>query len=68
MATGITMTKAVYYVAMATSFDFITPVLVEKFDSEADANTYAALMCRTRRRKYIVLKQVTEWDGITQEK
>lgn len=27
----------------------------------------AALMCRTKQRRYIVLEQVTEWDGTPQE-
>lgn len=26
-----------------------------------------ALMCRTKQRRYIVLEQVTEWDGTPQE-
>lgn len=28
---------------------------------------YAALMCRTKQRRYIVLEQVTEWDGTPQK-
>lgn len=43
------------------------PTVVEKFDNKADADSYAALMCRTKRRRYIVLEQVTEWDGTPQE-
>lgn len=30
-------------------------------------NGYAALMCRAKQRRYIVLEQVTEWDGTPQE-
>lgn len=41
--------------------------VVEKFDNKADADSYAALMCRSKQRRYIVLEQVTEWDGIPQE-
>lgn len=43
------------------------PTVVEKFDNKTDADSYAALMCRTKRRRYIVLEQVTEWDGTPQE-
>lgn len=31
------------------------------------ADSYAALMCRVKQRRYIVLEQVTEWDGTPQE-
>lgn len=31
------------------------------------AERYAALMCRAKQRRYIVLEQVTEWDGTPQE-
>lgn len=30
-------------------------------------NSYAALMCRAKQRRYIVLEQVTELDGTPQE-
>lgn len=55
----------VYYVAI--SYEFSSPVIVEKFDNSADANSYAALMSRTKQRKHIVLEQITEWDGTSQE-
>jgi hypothetical protein len=40
---------------------------VEKFDNLTDAESYAALMCRTKKARYIVLEQQTEWDGTSQE-
>lgn len=43
------------------------PTVVEKFDNKTDADSYAALMCRAKQRRYIVLEQVTEWDGTPQE-
>lgn len=62
------MEKTVFYVALSGSFDFMNPTLVEQFKNRADADSYAALMSRTKQRKYIVLEQITEWDGTTQEK
>lgn len=56
-----------YYVAIATATEVFNPTIVEKFNDKADADSYAALMCRTKRRKYIVLEQITEWDGTPQE-
>lgn len=52
------MENKVYYVAI--SYEFSNPVIVEKFDNSADANSYAALMSRTKQCKYIVLEQITE--------
>ena len=60
------METTVFYVAVAFGTIF-QPTVVEKFDNKADAESYAALMCRTKRRRYIVLEQVTEWDGTPQE-
>lgn len=50
------METTVFYVAV-----------VEKFDNKTDADSYAALMCRAKQRRCIVLEQVTEWDGTPQE-
>lgn len=61
----MSMENKIYYVA--TGYEFSNPTIVEKFDSSADANSYAALMSRTKQRKYIVLEQITEWDGTSQE-
>lgn len=60
------MEKTVFYVAVL--FDYFSPTIVEKFENRADADSYAALLSRTKQRRYIVLEQVAEWDGTTQEK
>ena len=60
------METTVFYVAVAYNGDFNLTV-VEKFDNKTDADSYAALMCRAKQRRYIVLEQVTEWDGTPQE-
>ena len=60
------METKVFYVAVA--FDAIfNPRLVEKFDNLTDAESYAALMCRAKKARYIVLEQQTEWDGTPRE-
>jgi hypothetical protein len=61
------MEQKIYYVAISISSEIFMPTIVEKFENRADADYYAALMCRTKHRKYIVLEQVTEWDGTPQE-
>lgn len=60
------METTVFYVAVAYNGGF-NPAVVEKFDNKTDADSYAALMCRVKQRRYIVLEQVTEWDGTPQE-
>jgi hypothetical protein len=60
------MKTTVFYVAVAYNGG-INPTVVEKFDNKTDADSYAALMCRAKQRRYIVLEQVTEWDGTPQE-
>lgn len=62
------METTVFYVAVVYKGSIFNPTVVEKFDNKADADSYAALMCRTKCRRYIVLEQITEWDGTTQEK
>lgn len=62
------MEQKIYYVTISLSSEIFMPTVVEKFNSREDADSYAALMCRTKCRKYIVLEQATEWDGTTQEK
>lgn len=60
-------TKAVYFVAIAYDAENIfKPMIVEQFDDEADAREYAALMCRTKQRRYIVMRQLCEFDGTQQ--
>ena len=61
------MKTTVFYVAVAYNGGNFNPTVVEKFDNKADADSYAALMCRSKQRRYIVLEQVTEWDGASQE-
>ena len=60
------MKQKTYYVAVAFGTTF-QPTIVEKFDNLTDAESYAALMCRTKKQRYIVLEQQTEWDGTPQE-
>ena len=60
------METTVFYVAVAYSDGFNLTV-EQKFDNKTDADSYAALMCRAKQRRYIVLEQVTEWDGTPQE-
>ena len=60
------MEQKVFYVAAAFGTIF-NPVIVEKFNDLADAESYAALMSRTKKARYIVLEQQTEWDGTPQE-
>lgn len=61
------MKTTVFYVAVTYNGGNFNPTVVEKFDNKADADSYAALMCRSKQRRYIVLEQVTEWDGTPQE-
>lgn len=61
------MKTTVFYVAVAYNSDNFNLTVVEKFDNKADADSYAALMCRSKQRRYIVLEQVTEWDGTPQK-
>ena len=60
------METKVFYVAAAYGAIF-QPVIMEKFDNLTDAESYAALMCRTKKARYIVLEQQAEWDGTSQE-
>lgn len=60
------METTVFYIAVAYNGGF-NPTAVKKFDNIRDADSYAALMRRTKQRRYIVLEQVTEWDGTPQE-
>lgn len=61
------METTVFYVAIAYDDDIFNPTVVEKFDNKADADSYAALMYRSKQRRYIVLKQVTQWDSISRK-
>lgn len=62
------METTIFYVAVVFESGIFNPQIVEKFNDLADAREYAALMCRVKKqRRYIVLEQVTEWDGTPQE-
>lgn len=60
------METKVFYVAAAYGAIF-QPTIMEKFDNLTDAESYAVLMCRAKKARYIVLEQQTEWDGTSQE-
>ena len=60
------METKVFYVAVVFGTIF-KPTIVEKFDNFTGAESYAALMCHMNKARYIVLEQVTEWDGTPQE-
>ena len=60
------MEAKVFYVEVVSGAIF-NPTIVEKFDNLTDAESYAALMCRAKKARYIVLEQQTEWDGTPQE-
>lgn len=60
------MEEKVFYVAVVLG-TIINPTIVEKFDNLTDAESYAALMCRAKKARYIVLEQQTEWNGTPQE-
>ena len=60
--------KTAFYVAIAIpGTEVFQPTIVEKFDALSDASTYAALMSRTKKRDYIVLQVIEDWDGTPQE-
>lgn len=61
------MEKTVYYVAVGGSDGMFNPTIVERFDKKSDADIYAALMSRTKQRRYVVLEQIMEWTGAAQE-
>lgn len=56
------MKEAVFYVAV-TYQNVFQPTVVEKFDELSDASSYAALMSRTKKRNYVVLQVISEWNG-----
>lgn len=61
------MNDTIFYVATAVPGQSIfQPIIVEKFEYLSDASSYAALMCRTKKRSYIVLQAIEEWDGTPQ--
>lgn len=61
------METTVFYVAIVYNGSIFNPTVVEKFNDLADAREYAALMCRVKKQRYIVLAQESEWGGTPQE-
>lgn len=60
--------KTVFYVAVAYPGQSIfQPTIVEKFECLSDASSYAVLMHRVKKRDYIVLQAIEEWDGAPQD-
>lgn len=60
--------KTVFYVAIAIlESKVFQPTIIEKFDELSDASSYAALMCRAKKRNYIVLQAIEEWNGEPQK-
>lgn len=55
--------KTVYYVARV--YNFVQPAIVEKFENKTDAETYAAIMCRTKKASYQILEAIDEciWEN-----
>ena len=62
------MEQKIYFVAIGCLSAIFNPTVVEQFNNEKDANTYASLMSRAKHRKYVVLEQKVEYDGTSQEK
>ena len=60
------METKVFYVVIAFDTTF-QPTIVEKFDNLTDAESYAALVCRTKKTLCVVLERQTEWDGASQK-
>ena len=52
-----------YFVALNYRSNLFQPTIEQVFDNEVDANSYAALMSRAKKRNYIVLKACTSFDA-----
>lgn len=60
-------TKAIYFVVIAYGAENIFKLMiVEQSDDEADAREYVALMCKTKKHEYIVLRQICAF-SVTQK-
>lgn len=55
------MEQKIYFVATENSYS--SPSIIEQFNNHSDAATYAALMSRTKKKRYFILEQLSEWDG-----
>lgn len=60
------MKQKIFYVAVTFGSVF-SPTIVEQFNNQADAESYATLMCRTKKARYIVLDQVSEWTALEEQ-
>jgi hypothetical protein len=49
------------------SHGYLINGIAEKLEIQISQSGDAALMCRTKKARYIVLEQQTEWDGTSQE-
>ena len=66
MATKKNLTQVeetTYFVALNYKSNIFHPTIEQTFDNEVDANSYAALMSRSKKRNYIVLKACTSFDA-----
>ena len=55
--------ETTYFVAFNYKSNIFHPTIEQSFDNEVDANNYAALMSRAKKRNYIVLKACTTFDA-----
>lgn len=55
--------ETTYFVAFNYKSNIFHPTVEQSFDNEVDANSYAALMSRVKKRNYIVLKACTSFDA-----
>lgn len=61
------METAFYVAIIYPGTKVFQPTIVEKFTELSDASSYAALMCRAKKRNYVVLQAIEEWDGAPQD-
>ena len=55
--------ETTYFVAFNYKSNIFPPTIEQSFDNGVDANSYAALMSRSKKRNYIVLKACTSFDA-----
>ena len=55
--------ETTYFVAFNYKSNIFHPTVEQSFDNEVDANSYAALMSRVKKRNYIVLKACISFDA-----
>ena len=59
--------ETAYYVAFNYKSNIFHPTIEQAFDNEIDANNYAVLMSRAKKRNYVVLKACTSFDAPKEE-